>query len=70
MKFSIVSATVYFGGANFPNPIPANITGNSLSTITNLIQRCGPGSSINFGNIKVSGPDGVRSIDDVTFQLY
>ena len=70
LKFSIVSATVYFGGANFPNPIPANITGNSLSTITNLIQRCGPGSSINFGNIKVSGPDGVRSIDDVTFQLY
>ena len=70
LKFSIVSATVYFGGANFANVVPATITGNSLAGVANLIQRCGPGSSISFENIKVSGPDGVRTIDGRSFQLY
>jgi gliding motility-associated protein GldM len=70
LKFSIVSATVYFGGANFPNVVPATINGNGLASIANLIQRCGPGSSISFENIKVSGPDGVRNIDGRSFQLY
>lgn len=70
LKFSIVSATVYFGGANFPNVATAQLNGNSLATISNLIQRCGPGSSISFENIKVSGPDGVRGIDGASFQLY
>jgi len=70
LKFSVVSATVYFGGANFPNVVPATISGNNLSSIANLIQRCGPGSSISFDNIKVQGPDGVRSIDGASFQLY
>ncbi len=46
------------------------IAGNGLSGIANLIQRCGPGSSIAFENIKVSGPDGIRSIDGRSFQLY
>jgi hypothetical protein len=29
-RFSVVSATVYFSGANFPNVATASITGNSL----------------------------------------
>jgi len=70
LKFSIVSATVYFGGANFTNVVPATISGNSLASIANLIQRCGPGSSIAFENIKVQGPDGVRTIEGRSFQLY
>jgi hypothetical protein len=70
LKFSVVSATVYFGGTGFPSPVPATISGNSLASIANLIQRCGPGSSISFENIKVSGPDGVRTIDGRGFQLY
>jgi gliding motility-associated protein GldM len=70
LKFSIVSADVYFGGANFANTVQGKISGNGLSGISNLIQRCGPGSSIAFENIKVSGPDGIRSIDGRSFQLY
>ncbi len=70
LKYSVVSATVYFGGANFPNVVPATLSGNNLSSISNLIQRCGPGSSISFENIKVSGPDGTRTIDGRSFQLY
>ena len=70
LRFSVVSATVYFAGANFPNVVPASISGNNLSSIANLIQRCGPGSSISFEGIKVSGPDGVRTIEGRSFQLY
>ena len=70
LKFQVVSATVYFGGAGFPSPAIGNITGNSLGSISALMSRCGPGSSISFVNIKVQGPDGVRSIDERSFQLY
>jgi hypothetical protein len=32
--------------------------------------RCGPGSVVTFDNIKVSGPDGTRSIDGKSIALY
>lgn len=70
LKFNVVSATVYFSGANFPNVTPGSINGNSLASISSLIARCGPGSSITFVNIKVQGPDGVRTIDERSFTLY
>ncbi len=70
LKFNVVSATVYFSGANFPNVATGTISGNSLGPINALIQRCGPGSSITFVNIKVQGPDGVRSIDERSITLY
>lgn len=71
LKYNVVSAQVYFiGGAGFPNVVPATISGNSLAGIANLIQRAGPGTSISFENIKVSGPDGERTIDGRSFQLY
>lgn len=71
LKYNIVSAQVYFiGGAGFPNVVPATLTGNSLAGIANLIQRAGPGTSISFESIKVSGPDGERVIDGRSFQLY
>ena len=70
LKYSVVSATVYFGGANFPNPAIGTINGNSLAGVQSLIQKCGPGSSISFVNIKVQGPDGVRSIDERSITLY
>ena len=70
LKFSIVSATVYFSGANFPNVAQASITGNSLAALSSFIQRCGPGSVVTFDNIKVQGPDGVRGIDGKSIALY
>lgn len=71
LKYSVVSANVYFlGGSGFPSVVPAKITGNNFGSIANLIQRCTPGTSISFEDIKVSGPDGVRSIEGRTFQLY
>jgi len=70
LKFNVVSATVYFSGANFPNVTPGTINGNSLSGVSAQIARCGPGSSITFTNIKVQGPDGVRTIDERGITLY
>jgi len=70
LKFSVVSATVYFSGANFPNPAVGQLQGNNFSSLSTYVQRCGPGSSITFDNIKVQGPDGVRSIDAKSITLY
>jgi gliding motility-associated protein GldM len=71
LKFNVVSATVYFSGANFANTTPGSINGNSLAGISALVQRCGPGSSITFVNIKVQAPDGsVRVIDERSIVLY
>ena len=70
LKFNIVSATVYFSGANFPNVVTSAITGNSLAGLSAFMQRCGPGSVVTFDNVKVSGPDGVRGIDGKSIALY
>ncbi len=69
-RFSIMSATVYFSGANFPNVATASITGNSLAGLAPFINRCGPGSVVTFDNIKVNGPGGPRNIDGKSFALY
>ena len=65
VRYSVVSATVYFSGAGFPNVVPASITGNNLSSLSAQIARCQPGTSVTFDNVKVSGPDGTRSIQGV-----
>lgn len=70
VRYSVVSATVYFAGANFANVVTASITGNNLGPLNTYMQRCGPGSVVSFDNIKVSGPDGVRIIEPKSFALY
>ena len=70
LKFNVISATVYFSGANFPNVVTGSISSNNLSGLQSYMQRCGPGSVISFDNIKVSGPDGPRSIDGKSIALY
>lgn len=70
VRFSVVGATVYFSGANFPNPVQATLNGNSLGSLSSYMQRCGPGTNVTFENIKVSGPDGQRTIEGRSFALY
>ena len=70
-KFSVVSATVYFSGANFANVQTQTLNGNNLTSLSSYIQRAGPGSSITFDNVKVQGPDGKqRTIQGVGIVLY
>ncbi len=69
--YNIVSATVYFSGANFPSVQQASITGGSLAGISSLLAKCIPGTSINFDNVRVQGPGGpVMSIPGPGFILY
>jgi gliding motility-associated protein GldM len=70
LRVNVVSATVYFSGANFPNVATTSIQGNGLGSLQSFISRCGPGSVITFDNIKVQGPDGIRSIDGKSIALY
>ena len=70
-RFTVVSATVYFSGANFPSVTTATISGGSLAAISTQLARCIPGTSITFDNVKVQGPDGtIRPIPGPGFILY
>ena len=69
--FNIVSATLYFSGANFPSVQSAEIHGGNLDPVKSFLQRSIPGTSVTFDNVKVQGPDGiVRSIPGPGFILY
>jgi len=50
--------------------VQANITGNNLASLQQYMQRCIPGSVITFDNVKVQGPDGVRTIEGKSIALY
>ena len=70
-RFNVVSATVYFSGANFPSVQQATINGGSLSGLSGALSKCIPGTSVTFDNVKVQGPDGtVRTIPGPGFILY
>ena len=69
--FSIVSADVYFSGANFPEFKKGSISNSSLKPIRQLMDHCTAGTVVTFDNIKVKGPDNeVRTIDGVSYKLY
>ncbi|MEO8771555.1 MAG: GldM family protein [Ferruginibacter sp.] len=71
-KFSIISATVYFSGANFKNGVEKGaITSSSLKPVETLMTRCIPGTMVVFDDIKVIGPDKeVRTIQGLSLLLY
>jgi gliding motility-associated protein GldM len=70
-RFTVMSATVYFSGANFPSVQTATINGGSLAGLSSQLVKCIPGTSITFDNVKVQGPDGtVRTIPGPGFILY
>ena len=70
VKYTVISATVYFSGTGFPNVATTTITSNNLSSLSTYFQRCVPGTSITFDNVKVQGPDGIRVIEGKTFSLF
>ena len=70
LKYNVVSATVYFSGAGFPNVVTASISGGSLGALSSFMSRCGPGSVVTFDNVKVAGPDGTRGVEGRSIALY
>jgi hypothetical protein len=61
---------VYFSGAGFPNVQQQALNGGNLSSLSSFLSRCGPGSVVTFDNVKVSGPDGTRSVEGRSISLY
>ncbi len=69
--FTVVSATVYFSGANFRSTEKGSISSNSLKPIKHLMDRCVPGSIVIFDNVKVIGPDKqIRPIAGLSLLLH
>lgn len=70
VHFSVVSADVYFSGANFISPVKGAINSSSLEPIRKFMDQSKPGTIVTFDNIKVKGPDNaIRTIDGVTYLL-
>jgi gliding motility-associated protein GldM len=70
-RYSIIGATIYFSGANFPSVQTATISGGNLAGISAQLSRCIPGTAVTFDNVKVQGPGGpVLSIPGPGFILY
>ncbi|MEO5990366.1 MAG: GldM family protein [Ferruginibacter sp.] len=70
LKYNVVSATVYFSGAGFNNVVSRQLSGNNLGALSAEMAKCMPGSQITFDQVKVSGPDGTRTIDGAGILLY
>ena len=70
-RFSVVSASVYFSGANFKNVEKGFITSSSLKPVLNFMEQCIPGSIVVFDDVKVIGPDKkIRTIQGLSLLLY
>ena len=70
LRYKVQSATVYFSGTNFPTPVTKQMNGNSLASLGELREQCQPGTVVTFSDIMVTGPDGVRKIEDRTYTLF
>ncbi len=71
VRFNVVSATVYFTGANFTGIEKGTINSNSLKPIRHMMGRCIPGTRVVFDNVKVVGPDKkIRTIPGLNLLLY
>jgi hypothetical protein len=69
--YEFVSATIYFGGAGFPNVISATLQSPSLTPVYDLLQKCQPGTVIIFDNVKIkTSHDWVRVIDGPAYALF
>lgn len=71
VQFKVVSAKVYFTGANFTGIEKGTINSNSLKPIKHLMDRCIPGTRVVFDDVKVIGPDKkIRTIPGINLLLY
>ena len=70
VQFKVVSAKVYFSGANFRNVETGEINSNSLKPVKKLMDRCIPGTVVTFDDVKVIGPDKkIRTIRGLSLLL-
>lgn len=70
VTFQVVSYNIGANGGSFQKYEQASNSGARWTgTAADVIKRASPGSSIFFDQIKVKGPDGIRDIPPIVFQL-
>lgn len=70
VQFQVISYRVGANGGTFQTYQEQNNEGARWTgSAANIINKATPGSSIFFDNIKVKGPDGIRDIPPIIFQL-
>jgi TonB-dependent SusC/RagA subfamily outer membrane receptor len=69
-SFEFVTCTVYFAGTGFPSVEVRTLNAKELDALKTMLDKFAAGTSIVFANIKIKGPDGIRTIDDKAYTLY
>jgi gliding motility-associated protein GldM len=63
VKYNVVSYSIYFTGAGFPEMQSADVNGPGFNgQVRSLLSRCQEGTTIIVGDIKVVGPGGTRNL--------
>lgn len=70
VKFNVTGFTIVLTGAGFPQLQYRDVKGASFSSISDLIEKCKPGSTATIDNIAASGPGGTRYLPPIVFNLY
>ena len=68
--YVIISMTIYFAGAGFPNTIITMVSGNSTAAIKSQMDKLKQGSIVAFDNIKLKGQDRIKTFPGRKFTLY
>jgi hypothetical protein len=69
VKFNIVSYTLVLTGAGFPQLKYQQVTGASFESVKNLIEQTRPGTTVTIDDIRAQGPDGIRRLPPIVFNL-
>ena len=69
VKFNVVSYTIVFTGANFPNLQYQQVNGDSFDPVRPLIEKAKNGTTITIDEIKANGPGGTRPLTPIVFNL-
>jgi serine/threonine protein kinase len=70
VQYTVTGYTLYCTGAGFPDPKIRVVSGNSFDQVQDLINKCIPGTTVILDEVKVSGPDGIKRIPGLFFNLY
>lgn len=69
VKFNVVGYTIVLNGAGFPQLKAQQVTGAAFDPVRNLIEQARPGTSVIIDEIRAQGPDGIRRLPPIAFNL-
>lgn len=70
VQFTVTGYTIYLTGKNFSDPQYRQVNSNTFDAVRDLINKCGPGTTVTIDEIRASGPGGGRKIPGIFFNLY